>query len=131
MLPAAPKKIYPYPLDPVSCALYNMSLDNVKRHCKHIHEGMKSAASRVKEICSPILDTLLGEPHAQSIFGMPVDPISMNLPDYPDVVKNPMDLGTVKSRVNSGYYRDVQQFAADVHLTFDNAMLYNPSSAGG
>ena len=130
LLPAAPKKIYPYPLDPVSCALYNMNLDNVKRHCKHIHEGMKVTASRVKEICGPILETLMSETHVQNIFGVPVDPIAMNLPDYPDVIKHPMDLGTVKSRLSSGYYRDVQQFSADVHLTFDNAMLYNPSSTG-
>ena len=37
-----------------------------------------------------------------------------------------MDLGTVKKRLESTYYRDLHNFVQDVHLCFDNAMLYNP-----
>jgi hypothetical protein len=39
-----PKSIFP--LDPVSCALYNFSGENVNAHFKHIHEGMKITASK-------------------------------------------------------------------------------------
>ena len=69
LIPSAPKKIYP--LDPVSCALYNMSNENADLHCKHIHEGMKVTQVRVKDICLPIIDQLFGESHAFSIFGAP------------------------------------------------------------
>lgn len=58
-----------------------------------------------------------------------VDPIAMNLPDYNDIIKFPMDLGTVKSRLQSGYYRELANFESDVHLTFDNAMVYNHASS--
>ncbi len=32
------------------------------------------------------------------VFSSPVDPIQLNIPDYFDVIKNPMDLGTIKVR---------------------------------
>ena len=40
-----------------------------------------------------------------------------------------MDLGTVKKRLESSYYRDLSNFVLDVHLCFDNAMLYNPKNS--
>ena len=125
--PQGPKKIFP--LDPVSCALYTLSAENVRNHVKHVHEGMKVTATRVKEICMPILEQVLNEHHALSIFGSPVDPVQLGLPDYFDIIKAPMDLGTVKTRLHENRYRDLPSFMADVHLTFDNAMQYNPSSS--
>lgn len=59
-------------------------------------------------------------------FHKPVDAVAMGLPDYHQIVKMPMDLGTVKSNLAKGFYRNPSQFAADVRLTFNNAMLYNP-----
>lgn len=47
--------------------------------------------------------------------------------DYFDVIKQPMDLGTVKRRLEGGYYKAPEQFAEHVRLTFTNAMTYNPS----
>ncbi|RVW26756.1 Transcription factor GTE7, partial [Vitis vinifera] len=38
----------------------------------------------------------------------------------------PMDLGTVKSKIAKNLYDSPLDFAADVRLTFDNALLYNP-----
>ena len=43
---APPKVLSIFPLDPVSCALYNFSSDNVNAHFKHIHEGMKITTCR-------------------------------------------------------------------------------------
>ncbi|OMO92431.1 hypothetical protein COLO4_17609 [Corchorus olitorius] len=37
-----------------------------------------------------------------------------------------MDLGTVKTRLNTNWYKSPREFAEDVRLTFSNAMLYNP-----
>lgn len=118
-----------FPLDPVSCALYNFSPDNVNAHFRHIHEGMKITASRIREICMPIIEQIFAVPHAFNIFGWPVDPIQLGIPDYNDVVKVPMDLGTVKRRLETGHYRDLHNFVQDVHLCFDNAMLYNPRNS--
>ena len=59
------------------------------------------------------------------VFDTPVDPVELGLPDYFDVVKKPMDLGTIMRRLLSRHYDTIEGFQADVLLTFDNAMLYN------
>ena len=37
-----------------------------------------------------------------------------------------MDLGTIKSRVESSHYRNLSSFVHDVQLVFTNALQYNP-----
>ncbi|KAL6659517.1 hypothetical protein ACP70R_003557 [Stipagrostis hirtigluma subsp. patula] len=59
-------------------------------------------------------------------FLAPVDVVKLNLPDYFDIVKEPMDLGTIQKKLNAGMYSTPRDFAADVRLTFSNAMAYNP-----
>ena len=61
-----------------------------------------------------------------SIFAQPVDAAAMNLPDYHDVVKHPMDLGTIREKLAAGKYRDPPAFKADCALAFDNCVKYNP-----
>lgn len=60
------------------------------------------------------------------IVNEPVDVVKFNIPDYFTVIKHPMDLGTVKRRIDSGEYTSPLVFASDVRLTFSNAMTYNP-----
>ena len=55
-----------------------------------------------------------------------MDPVRLNLPDYATLVPEPMDLGTVKSRLAAFAYSDVPAFAQDVRRVFDNAQRYNP-----
>ncbi|KAB1212409.1 Transcription factor GTE4 [Morella rubra] len=43
-----------------------------------------------------------------------------------NIIKHPMDLGSVKSRLNKNWYKSPKEFAEDVRLTFSNAMTYNP-----
>ncbi|CAH8330605.1 unnamed protein product [Eruca vesicaria subsp. sativa] len=83
-----------------------------------------TVASLMKE-CQTLLDRLwshkLGFP-----FRIPVDPVLLNIPDYFTVVKHPMDLGTIRSRLRNGEYSSPLDFAEDVRLTFSNSMAYNP-----
>jgi hypothetical protein len=60
-------------------------------------------------------------------FHMPVDPKMFNgaIDDYFDKVSNPMDLSTVKDKLNAHIYIKVRDFIKDVHLTFDNCVTYN------
>nr|CAB3454408.1 unnamed protein product [Digitaria exilis] len=60
------------------------------------------------------------------LFHKPVDPVLYGIPDYFDVICNPMDLGTVKKKLTNKQYVTTSEFAADVRLTFSNAMQYNP-----
>jgi len=47
------------------------------------------------------------------------------LPDYFQIVKKPMDLGTINKKLENGIYHSIEDFDTDVRLTFKNAMSYN------
>lgn len=49
----------------------------------------------------------------------------MSLQDYFDIVKNPMDLSTIKRKLDTGQYQEPWQYVDDVWLMFNNAWLYN------
>ena len=52
-------------------------------------------------------------------------PLLNNLQDYFDVVKNPMDLSSIRKKLETGEYREPWAFIDDVWLMFHNAWLYN------
>lgn len=58
-------------------------------------------------------------------FRQPVDPQSLNIPDYFEIVKKPMDLSTIHNKLTTGQYSDPWEYVDDVWLMFDNAWLYN------
>lgn len=53
-------------------------------------------------------------------FRMPVD-----IPDYKKIIKNPMDLSTIKLKLKSGDYRDPWEYIEDIWLMIENAWIYN------
>ncbi len=55
----------------------------------------------------------------------PVDWQALGLHDYPAIIKTPMDLKTVKKKLEMESYRDPTCVAADIRLIFLNAMTYN------
>ncbi|GLT52555.1 hypothetical protein SLA2020_258890 [Shorea laevis] len=75
--------------------------------------------------CSTVLKYLMTNRYF-CLFSKPVDPVALKIPDYFSVITNPMDLGTVKSKLDKNTYLSIEDFAADIRLTFANAMLYNP-----
>lgn len=81
--------------------------------------------SKLFKNCGVLLERLMKHKHGW-VFNAPVDPLALGLHDYFDVIKNPMDLGTVKSRLDKNWYNSPMEFAEDVRLTFHNAMTYNP-----
>lgn len=58
-------------------------------------------------------------------FSRPVEWKKMGLTDYPKLIKEPMDLGTVAERVGKSYYTRLEQFANDVRLVWKNAFIFN------
>ena len=63
------------------------------------------------------------------MFNSPVDPVELGLPDYFEVIKKPMDLGTIRKKLENGCYHTLEEFEGHVHLTFENAMVYNPEGS--
>jgi hypothetical protein len=51
-----------------------------------------------------LLDSIEADPNAEA-FAAPVDWEDLELKDYPDVIKRPMDLGTLRANLNSGVYQ--------------------------
>jgi E1A/CREB-binding protein len=62
-------------------------------------------------------------------FHYPVNPDELGLPDYFNVVKKPMDLSTIKKRLDDGHYANPQEFTDDMWLMFNNAWLYNKKTS--
>lgn len=58
-------------------------------------------------------------------FLRPVDYVMLNIPTYPDIVKNPMDLSTMETKLKNGQYASVQEFANDFDLIIGNARRFN------
>lgn len=75
--------------------------------------------------CSNLLQRLMKHKHGW-VFNEPVNARLLNLHDYHDIIKNPMDLGTIKSRLAHYLYKSPREFADDVRLTLRNAKTYNP-----
>ncbi|PAA84200.1 hypothetical protein BOX15_Mlig006432g3 [Macrostomum lignano] len=80
------------------------------RQCSALLRDVSSA--RQKSINWPFLE--------------PVDVVALGLHDYYDIVTQPMDLSTMRKKIDSGQYADREAFAADFHLMIDNCLKYNP-----
>eukprot|EP00312_Isochrysidales_sp_CCMP1244_P042818 CAMPEP_0202757608 /NCGR_PEP_ID=MMETSP1388-20130828/16482_1 /ASSEMBLY_ACC=CAM_ASM_000864 /TAXON_ID=37098 /ORGANISM="Isochrysis sp, Strain CCMP1244" /LENGTH=111 /DNA_ID=CAMNT_0049425507 /DNA_START=41 /DNA_END=372 /DNA_ORIENTATION=+ len=75
--------------------------------------------------CRSLLRPFLQMPQARD-FLAPVDPVALNIPDYPTVITHPMDLGTVEQRLDRKEYTDAGGFVRDMRLVWSNAITYNP-----
>ncbi|NXP45016.1 ATAD2 protein, partial [Heliornis fulica] len=62
-------------------------------------------------------------------FTKPVDP--EEVPDYETVIKQPMDLSTVLSKIDSHQYVTARDFLRDINLICSNALEYNPDKDPG
>lgn len=82
------------------------------------------------KFCQYIMAELLKPKYSQYAFPflVPVDPVALNIPHYHKLIKNPMDLGTVDSKLNHGQYENAKEFEADLRLIFLNCYKFNPSS---
>merc|ERR1712166_1351720 len=58
-------------------------------------------------------------------FSKPVDWKKMGLHEYPRIVKQPMDLGTVQERLARHHYTRLEELALDCRLVWKNAFLFN------
>lgn len=82
-----------------------------------IYDQWEKAASR-------LMQNLQRNPRAY-IFAEPVDWEALKIPDYPSIVKKPMDFGTIKQKLKEHQYGRIQDFMEDMELVFYNCKLYN------
>uniref|UniRef100_A0A7N9AT44 histone acetyltransferase n=1 Tax=Mastacembelus armatus TaxID=205130 RepID=A0A7N9AT44_9TELE len=81
----------------------------------------------LRQALMPTLEALYRQDPESLPFRQPVDPILLGIPvsDYFDIVKNPIDLSTIKRKLDTGQYQEPWQYVDDVWLMFNNAWLYN------
>jgi len=58
-------------------------------------------------------------------FAKAFDYIKFQRPDYPNIVKKPMDFSKIRTKINSKEYPNPKVFELEMRLIFSNAMLYN------
>ena len=71
--------------------------------------------------------TILNEMDAADVnhwFRLPVE-ATHNVPDYQKIIKHPMDVSTMRTKVRKSEYRSFKDFRVDIMRMFDNCILYN------
>jgi E1A/CREB-binding protein len=122
-----PKTVGPKPQEDhtlINC----FSVEQIELHIASLNNGLVLPPLKLKTKALEALKVLQSHQHAW-VFNSPVDPVELGLPDYFQVIKHPMDLGTVRKKLENGLYTKLEQFEEHVNLTFDNAMLYNPEGS--
>uniref|UniRef100_A0AAY4BYQ9 histone acetyltransferase n=1 Tax=Denticeps clupeoides TaxID=299321 RepID=A0AAY4BYQ9_9TELE len=79
----------------------------------------------LRQTLMPTLEALYRQDPESLPFRQPVDPMLLGIPDYFDIVKNPIDLSTIKRKLDTGQYQEPWQYVDDIWLMFHNAWLYN------
>lgn len=104
------------------------SIRDTKKQCGRVKNNVQRSKVVMRK-CGQILAKLMKHKHGW-VFNNPVDAAAMKLYDYHSIITNPMDLGTIKSKLAKNEYESPFAFASDVRLTFQNAMVYNGKGSG-
>ena len=104
--------------------LESFTLDQITTHLASLNRAAELPPAKLKQKCLEVLKGLQSHQHGW-VFNVPVDPEELGLPDYFEVIKKPMDLGSVQKKLEKGEYHAIADFQAHVNLSFDNAMTYN------
>jgi len=102
----------------------SLSKGDVEQHLLMLNKGLHLTSRTITHKCLPIVQRLIDDPYGW-VFRDAVDPVLFSLPDYFEVVKNPMHLLLVKKKLENAVYTDMASFERDVKLVFENAILYN------
>ena len=85
---------------------------------------LTSTATKNRSCCAALL-AVLKRHRNHWVFAEPVDTVALKLHDYFDVIKQPMDLGTIGMKLRGGSYMTVMDLVEDLRLVWDNACAYN------
>ncbi|XP_056606006.1 bromodomain testis-specific protein isoform X1 [Triplophysa dalaica] len=107
----------------------------IKPPCKDLPEttpqhqlGRRTKLSERLKYCNAILKEMCSKKHSAYAwaFYKPVDAKALGLHDYHEIIHQPMDMSTIKKKLETREYTDAMQFAADMRLMFSNCYKYNP-----
>ncbi|KAM6200665.1 bromodomain adjacent to zinc finger domain protein 2B isoform 8-T8 [Sarcoramphus papa] len=100
----------------------NVSVSQLKQENFTAIKKPKRDDAKDLAICSMILSEL--ETHEDAWpFLLPVN--LKLVPGYKKVIKKPMDFSTIRDKLSSGQYPNLEAFSLDVRLVFDNCETFN------
>ncbi|XP_030183953.1 bromodomain adjacent to zinc finger domain protein 2B isoform X19 [Lynx canadensis] len=100
----------------------NTSINLSKQESSTSVKKPKRDDSKDLALCSMILTEM--ETHEDAWpFLLPVN--LKLVPGYKKVIKKPMDFSTIREKLSSGQYPNLETFAVDVRLVFDNCETFN------
>ncbi|THH18596.1 hypothetical protein EW146_g2409 [Bondarzewia mesenterica] len=93
---------------------------------KHRGRGKKNNNEQLR-FCGKLLDQLHRKQHQNIVghFAQPVDPVALSIPDYPSIIKKPMDLSTMRNKLDANMYPTAEKFRDDFKLMINNCVKYN------
>jgi len=74
--------------------------------------------------CKDVVKDIAKQPSA-IYFTDAVDYVKLGIPDYPTIIKEPMDFGTIRVNLDKNFYKAHENFADHMRLVFKNAIAYN------
>jgi hypothetical protein len=142
------KTLPPAPVFAPLSLLDSFSVEQIDHHCRSLQ------AETFQRRFRPLIIRLMEHSANAGVFNAPVQPQELGILDYftvccieddlpacfarrllalgLQVIKTPMDLGTIRQKLESGHFAagqaGVDQLAAEVTLVFNNAMTYNPKA---
>jgi len=90
----------------------------------------EATRSQHKDPERSIMERLLDDLKQHSVawaFRQPVN--AEDVPDYYEVIKEPMDLSTMEHKLGTNQYPNLEAFVDDAQLIFDNCRIYNPDGS--
>jgi bromodomain-containing factor 1 len=81
------------------------------------------------KFCANLLGLLHRKQHyaIASPFYEPVDHVLLDIPSYPKIVKKPMDLSTMRKKLDNHEYTNATKFYDDFKLMIRNCFAFNPA----
>ena len=84
--------------------------------------------SQAFQACLGITKEFLNRP-LNAFFKHPVDPEMDGLPDYLEKISHPMDLTTVKTKLETNSYRSTVEWYRDMCLIYENGVEYHTEAS--
>jgi bromodomain-containing protein 8 len=98
------------------------SLSSTRRRRDRDKTEDQMAVKRFQNVIG-MLHSQISQHRNGNIFHNPIR--NSEAPDYREIVKRPMDLKTIKTRIKDGIISNSLEFQRDVYLMFTNALMYN------
>lgn len=88
-----------------------------------------SGVAEQLKFCDKVLRDLNKKTHWNIAhpFYEPVDWVKLEIPSYPKIIKKPMDLSTMRKKLDNGEYPTAEKFHDDFKLMIRNCFTFNPA----